>query len=320
MSRKKKLSVLVIGCGNIAGYFENTKLKYPLTHAGAYKKNERNFRLSACLDIVKKKSIKFKKKWNFENAYSSFETLRKDFKRFDVISVCVPSNDHYDLLDVILEFKPLIVFCEKPLTMNLNDSQKIIQKYKSNKIPLAVNYTRRWCKDIIRLKTDLSKKKNGKIISITGQYNKGLFNNGSHMIDLFSYLFGKLRVRWTGKHQYDYWKDDPSISFILETKDNLNIMVNALDYSYYPLFEIQIYTEKSIIEMIDSGHQWIIRKINKRHINDKNKLKKIEGNINQSMDNSIKNIVKYLKKETSLRCSGDDALNTQRICHKIFEF
>ena len=56
MPQKKKLSILLVGCGNIAGYFENTKLKYPLTHAGAYKKNINHFRLSACLDVSKKKS------------------------------------------------------------------------------------------------------------------------------------------------------------------------------------------------------------------------------------------------------------------------
>lgn len=317
MKRKEKLSVLIIGCGNIAGGSHLSNKFSSISHANAYKKNI-NFKLTACLDSVKKKSLEFKKKWSIEKSYCSIAKLKEDYDKFDVISICVPTKYHLKYLKLALQFKPSIVLCEKPLTLNLDESTQIVKKYKQINTPLAVNYIRRWSNDILKLKEEINKGIYGKIISISGQYNKGIFNNGSHMVDLFIYLFGKLHVKWAGEHIYDFWKNDPSISFILETNLSFYIMVNALNASYYPLFEIQIYTEKKIIEMKNSGNEWIFRNTD----NNKNKqiTKKTRGTINQSMHNSMNNIIKYLRNDSHLYCTGEDALLSQKICHQIFDF
>ena len=56
MSKKEKLSVLIIGCGNIAGGNKPIKGSVSISHANACKNNN-NFKLTACLDINKKRSL-----------------------------------------------------------------------------------------------------------------------------------------------------------------------------------------------------------------------------------------------------------------------
>ena len=53
----KKKKVLICGCGNIAGkYNQNSKTSMSLTHAHAIK-NSKHFNIEACIDINKKKYV-----------------------------------------------------------------------------------------------------------------------------------------------------------------------------------------------------------------------------------------------------------------------
>ena len=145
----------------------------------------------------------FKNKWGFENIYSSLNQINHKSDRFDVISICSPTSVHKESLEFAIKACPKLVFCEKPITEDITTTQSLINMYKKNNIPLAVNFTRRWMTDIHEFSEDLKSKKWGKIRSIVGHYNKGLLNNGSHLIDLIHFLGGPLTINYVGKPIFD---------------------------------------------------------------------------------------------------------------------
>ncbi|MCX6723043.1 MAG: Gfo/Idh/MocA family oxidoreductase, partial [Candidatus Staskawiczbacteria bacterium] len=111
----------------------------------------------------------------------------------DIVSICVPDGQHFLILKKIIKYKPKLVICEKPITTKIVDTEKIIKLYKKNKISVLVNYSRRFDVVIQQLKKDLSENKYGRVVSASGIYSKGILHNGSHLIDLASFLFGKIK-------------------------------------------------------------------------------------------------------------------------------
>ena len=319
IKKNKTYSVIIIGCGNIAGGYDETLKKFPLTHAGGFKKSS-NFKLVACVDKNIKKANIFKKKWGFVESFSSVEQVIKEKKQFDVVSICSPTDNHLYQLKMSIKLKPKIVFCEKPLTYKYDTSKKIVKLFKDSQISLAVNYSRRWAPDIISLRKDLSNRNWGKILGVSAQYTKGLFNNGSHMLDLLIYLFGDLKVKWVGSKISDFWKNDPTMSFVLCNKEKFDIAVNGIKFNHYNLFEIEIFTEKGIIIMEDSGNKWIFKKNynlkNSKYFNNYYE----NGKIDQSMLMAVMNIRDHLNSNTELASNGVSSLKSIKICEKILSF
>ena len=110
------LNVLIVGCGSIAGDLDikcSDIDDKPLTHAGAYY-NDKRFNIKACADISDVRSSSFAENWNIPNAYNSIEQALMDDNDYDVISICSPTDCHYENIKACLTLKPKLIFCEKP--------------------------------------------------------------------------------------------------------------------------------------------------------------------------------------------------------------
>ena len=81
--------------------------------------------------------------------------------KIDVVSICTPTFCHYDHLKEIIELKPKLIFCEKPLTENFLKSQEITSLCKKKNIILVVNFLRRWDPFINNFKKDIKNFKYG---------------------------------------------------------------------------------------------------------------------------------------------------------------
>ena len=292
---KASYSVLIIGCGEIAGGYDlnNPSTSNSLSHAAAFNKHK-DFFLKGCVDPEINKLKKFKSKWKFKQTFTSIKEIEEKENSFDVISICSPKELHQEQLEFALKIKPKIVFCEKPFTTDHKLAEKMAYKFKKKNISLCVNYSRRWDEQTSIFRKELKRGEWGKLQSVIGTYNKGILNNGSHLIDLLIMFFGSLRVEWVGKQNFDFWEDDPSISAILKTKDDNEIHLNAVDSNYFTIFEIKFITEKGVISVEDSGMSWRIQQTKKSSLYknytvlDKSTFYK--GSYTSCMDNAVDNI------------------------------
>jgi predicted dehydrogenase len=317
-----QLSVLIVGCGNIAGLFDKDRSSndFPYTHAGAYKADKR-FLVMGCIDPDFQRRKDFMKVWGISNGYDSINELAIKNIHFDVISICSPTHSHLADIDVALQLKPKLIFCEKPITSLVNNAEKLVEESKKLNILFAVNYSRRWDPDIVDLRENIKNRSLGHLRAINGIYNKGLLNNGSHMIDILLYLLGDLTIIQAGKPKNDFFLNDPTVDVWLEGPAGTPIYIASGDAGDYSIFELQFIFSSGVLTMENGGLSWRKRSIidskdfEGYRVLDQGKFS--IGNYPQSMASAIDNIYRAIVKNEPMASTGDSALRTQRICENI---
>lgn len=316
------LRVLIVGCGNIAGAFDQDRIgsDFPYTHAGAYSRDER-FNLVACVEPDDSRRIKFMDFWGVPDGFRTInDVLNSDFQ-FDVVSICSPSDCHAHDLEVALRLKPKLIFCEKPVATSLGETQSLVDACRDDKILLAVNYSRRFDPDILILKAEMDSEKWGQLRSVNGYYNKGLLNNGSHMIDLLHLLIGGMKIVKVGESVKDFFQNDSTVPVWLEGPKGLPIHIACGHAKDYSIFEIQFVFSKGMLIMEDGGLFW-----RERRVEDSKTFKgyrvlnegvRRAGKYPSAMKQSVDNIHRAITKGEPLISSGDSAVLAQQMCEKI---
>ncbi len=318
------LRVLIVGCGNIAGGFDQGRSpgELPYTHAGAYIHDGR-FKITACLEPDDNRLAEFKESWDVPLGFRSIDKLLDKGEQFDVISICSPTTNHSHDLEISLRLKPKLIFCEKPVTPELADTEGLIANCRKANVLLAVNYTRRWDPSIAKLQASINAGQWGVLRSVIGVYNKGILNNGSHMFDLLDLLVGSMEIIKVGKPLYDYFPNDPTVSVWLKGSQDVPIHLACSHAEDFALFELQLIFSRGILTMEDGGMFWRERRAIKStvfkgyHLLDEGVRR--AGEYPQAMLQAVDNIYQAITKGEPLASSGDTALNAQRLCVQIMQ-
>jgi predicted dehydrogenase len=185
-----KFKVLLIGCGNMAGGYDllQPEEALPLGHAKAFRQHG-GFKLTSCIDPNTAQRQAFQSRWQVPHGYDLWQDLPQNVGAFDVVSICSPTGVHAKDIQAALALKPRLIFCEKPVTLHVAHTQQAVTDCASQHVLLAVNHSRRWSPEVQYLKQQLTQGQWGDVRSVSAAYNKGLLNNGSHMIDLLLKFF-----------------------------------------------------------------------------------------------------------------------------------
>ena len=321
MTAAAPLRVLVVGCGNIAGGFDEARPagSWPFTHAGAYARHG-GFRLAACVEPDARRRQAFMARWSVDQGHADLGEVAAA-SAFDVVSICSPTDVHAAQLEQVLRLRPLLVFCEKPVTPSASTTLEWADAFERAGIAFAVNHTRRWAPDVVRLKGDLAAGRFGAVRSVVGHYNKGILNNGSHMVDLCSDLFGPLRTLWAGDAVADFWPDDPTIAAMLETRSGVPVSLVPSHAADYALFELEIVTERGMLVMEQGGLAWRWREAAPSlHFAGYRSLaddERTAGDYEQAMTAAAANLHDALASGAPLASTGRSAWEAQRLCETI---
>jgi len=148
----KKLKVGIIGCGGIATQKHMPSLS---------KINE--VELVAFCDIEIDKAKDAQKAFGTEDSkvYEDYKLLLED-KAIDVIHVCTPNKSHSVIsVDALESGKH--VMCEKPMAINAEEAQKMVDAAKRSNKKLTVGYQNRYRPDSLYLKEEAEKGRFGDI-------------------------------------------------------------------------------------------------------------------------------------------------------------
>lgn len=322
------LKVLLIGCGNIAGGFDAEREPGAMarTHAGAYAAHGQ-FLIHACVEPHTSRRAAFMKRWAIPDGYGSIEQLvaasekAGESAQFDVVSICSPTTEHYENALQALRLSPRLIFCEKPVSNDLQQTQNLVQLCGDQGVLLAVNHNRRWDPDVMRLREQLRAGHWGAIRSVTGQYNKGVLNNGSHMIDLLHNLLGPLTLRDCGAASFDHLTTDPSVPATMASVAGVPVTLSCGYASDYSLFELQMVTQRGVIAMENGGMRWRTRlSASNPQFSGYQTLAKgqsVAGRYLQTMANAVANIYQAVTTGEPLASTGASALSAQAVCHAM---
>lgn len=258
MSAAAKLSVAIIGAGQIAGGYDQAKKPEDTgiyTHAGAFGADGR-FHLAAVYDLDIAAAERFKAAWQVETVYSSLESLYAG--RFDVVSVCTPDATHFDILkNLLLNKTARLIFVEKPIALNLSDIAEVERLSREQGVPVVVNFQRRLDGTFAEVRRELRENR-GRLLAGNVYYIKGLEHIGITAVDTLVYLLGAPRAVRAYNRVYNRQAADYTYEFIC-FYDGFNITVKTADkdqgsYNYH-IFEIDFLTADGRIILNDNSRQ-----------------------------------------------------------------
>lgn len=315
------LRVLIVGCGNIAGGFDDARPadRLPVTHAGAYIAHG-GFDLVACVDPDSARRSAFAARWKVGQKFASMSEVPEDIG-VDIVSICSPTAHHRDDVAAALSLRPKLIFCEKPVTPTVEETEQLVAICEQSEVYLAVNHTRRWAPDVVELAQQLADGRWGQVRSLSARYNKGVLNNGAHLIDLLLALVGPVIPQWAGTPVSDFWPDDPTISATLTTQSGIPVHIAVGHAADYSTFEVTLVTERGVISMEDGGFNWRVRQaVDSPHFAGYKALDAgttTAGRYEQAMLQAVTNLETALRRGEPLASTGHSALEAQRICHQI---
>ncbi len=311
----KVYNVLIVGAGRIGAFFDTLDNENVLTHAHAFSKHPQ-FNLIGFVDKDFAIATKAAKLWDCK----SFQSINDAFfkNKIDVVVVAVCDEHHYRVLKEVLNYKIQLIFAEKPLTKSLKEAEEIVDLSKEKKIPILVNYSRRFVPKFIDLKNKIRSGELGNFVGGCGYYGKGFLHNGSHLIDLLNYFSLSIERVETISKRYDFFDDDPTISAVLKLKNNTLFFIQGVDCSLYTIFELDLFFEKARIRVVDFG--CIIEEycLNDNSIfngyRNLNIKQKIKADYSKSLYFAAQNIADFLDDKSELLCIAQDVLSVMKVC------
>lgn len=334
-------SVLIIGCGAIAGGYDADRPDEAprLSHAGAIEREARHgspnrLELVACVDPDDAVRKAFAKRWNVPRAATDLDALDAKAGEFDLIIIASPTPFHAEHLKAALSLKPRAVICEKPLAENLAEAERIAAAYDEAGVPLGVNYLRRWT-SAFRMIPDMREDYGmfNDLISAVGYYGKGIVHNGGHMVDALQMMLGPLALHSVGPARLDHWDDDPSASAILTTEGGAPVHLVAGDAHAFTQFEVILTFPDAEIAIRNGGSRWETRKVVESGSHAGYKvLGEAEWDGEDAMEFAMQNLVadtaRFIAAGISLneqrqgamsaiQCTAKEALSAQRLCEEI---
>lgn len=223
----------IIGLGQIAWRLDNHcgDQTQSLTHAAALGRNGQ-FRLMGGVSPDQEDRQAFADRFlqvpTFATCDEMLETLKPN-----LVSICSPSEHHYEHALSCLEREVPMIWLEKPPAHSLAKLDHLIevQAQWGGKSKILVNYIRRYMACYRRLRSLYQDQVLGRCLQIHINYSRGLELNGSHILDVLFFLVGEeasWRVEWVSTAQ-----DRENPSFALSLENGVEVLVSGLSLPYH---------------------------------------------------------------------------------------
>lgn len=264
----KNLSVTIIGLGSI-GSIKEGNIDMPnddnniLTHAHAliYLQNKENkFYIESVVDPNYGKQTATGQKWGVERFFTTIDGYVESDINSDIISICTPSETHFGIIKTIFSStkRPLLIILEKPAGFDRNQCVEIEHLYHTYKVPILVNYSRRFCKELTKYKDDIRVKTYGRLLNIVVRYTRG-FRDNCHAIDLINYLLDEFPSSVVVPNKQsaiiDLTYDDPTYPLHLSYATCNNVFFVPCDGRAAAVFTIDMWFENKRIIFEDYGQR-----------------------------------------------------------------
>ena len=252
-SVEKKFSVVIVGMGRIGFKYDfESRLETHLSHFKSIEGDE-GFDLVGCVD-PNISSLDLIHSISPHLLFHNLEELRGKVNP-DYFVISTTTCELFKTARLVLEnFKPKVILIEKPVSHDLTEIEKLIDLSKIHDVAIFVNYSRRVDPGFVECRQMIEIQKPTNFIKGFAYYSKGIFNNGSHLIDLLTWFFGdclEVNVR-----SVEYLNEfDPSIDFEMVFESGA-VNVFSLDGLEYHPFGAELFFSSQLVR-INSGFKGI---------------------------------------------------------------
>lgn len=335
MGENNKYGVLIIGAGSIGALkpyeLDNKNSKYPLTWAHAVFMDN-DMELIGITDEDKDKADRAGKKWDCRGlplwgVCSNYKYIQE--LKPDIVIVATPDNSHFPiLLDAVKgSYIPKAVIAEKPFCDSYVKAVLVEELYNERKVPLLVNYSRRFVPGIIELKLNIqaSYKKYeyeglGKALNARVIYSRGIRREGSHALDLLHYFFGKcIDAEVYINSIVEDLKGEKTVCTRFSFERCPQVFFSAIDGRSCYTFEIDMLFERGRVRMVDGCKNIIYYIPRKEEIYGhystikEDMYTRVDTELEHSLEFALNNLKESIERGVPLRCSFEEAKAVQKI-------
>ena len=303
-------SVFLIGLGSIA-------VKYDLadpstlgkTHARAVD-SHKDFILAGGYDPSEKNRLDFSRHYN----KMAFENLEHGLKKInpEVVVIASPTEKHLQSLEEILLWSnPRLILCEKPISLVLEDANRMVRLCVERNIPLFVNYSRNSEPSTFQIANAINTRKLTQPFTGSCTYNKGALHTATHFLNLFQLWFGNpIEFKFICEKFNSHNPQDPNIEF--EVRYQGGLMKFRVDISSNSLaFHSSIDFTNGQLEYRKEGEEiyWTeSTDIGNFRNQPSNPIEKFESLAKQAQFNVWNEISNYIHLKNYRLCSARDAI------------
>lgn len=322
MNSKKMLRGAVIGLGNIGFLFDLDPLrKGTWSHVTAYEKSH-NALLAGTVEVDEKRISLFHKHHDAIPVYRELSDLMRHCCP-DIVSICTPTASHYPILRELTQYPVKGIFCEKPLSFDIEEASEMVRICDEREIILAVNHTRRWDDHFLYVKTVIQSGEIGNVRTINMTYPGQIFNIGTHLLDVLRMLGGNEPVRVSGVAA-DPDKDDPDISGWLQFDDHTVCTLNSVGKREDLVLELDFIGDKGRVRIFENGET--IEKYNfqeSTHYSGYRELKQVPVEFIERKDRLVEAVVDLASvirgEKDHANCTGHDGLASLKLVRAMIE-
>ena len=303
-------NVFLIGLGSIAVKYDLTDLStLGKTHARAVD-NHKDFILAGGYDPSEKNRLDFSRHYN----KMAFENLEYGLKKInpEVVVIASPTEKHLQSLEEILLWSnPRLILCEKPISLLLEDANRMVRLCAERNIPLFVNYFRNSEPSTFQIANAINTRKLTQPFTGSCTYNKGAMHTATHFLNLFQIWFGDpIEFKFICEKFNSHNPLDPNIEF--EVRYQGGLMKFHVDISSNSLaFHTSIDFSNGLLEYRKEGEEidWTeSTDIGNFRNQPSNPIEKFESLAKQAQFNVWNEISNYIHLKNYRLCSARDAI------------
>ncbi|MFH0780869.1 MAG: Gfo/Idh/MocA family oxidoreductase [Pseudomonadota bacterium] len=249
----KKYRAALIGCGAIGSKIDEGGNTLGIqTHAAAYQACSRTELVGIC-DVDADRVAACAKNRNVVRYYQDHRAMLESCFP-DVVSIATATSSHDHILHDVLDFPGVkLVICEKPIASNFQIALDVVRKAEAVGCRLVVNYSRHYLPVMAQVRNIIGDGKIGAVRLVNGFYTKTLVHNGTHLLDLLFWWFGRMQLvhaepgSWA-KNSNDF------CNVTLKMAGGMPVYLHSLDAKDYSLFEIDIIGSSGRISITHGGN------------------------------------------------------------------
>ncbi|MDH3975348.1 MAG: Gfo/Idh/MocA family oxidoreductase [Deltaproteobacteria bacterium] len=318
----KKFNAVIVGLGGIGLEYDLSHNKdYVLTHSKSFM-NHGGFELVCGVDRDIERCRKFES-FTKKPGFLELSSIPKD-RTYDVFIIAIPPGERDCVLKECLYFKPKLILMEKPLALDVEEANRLIELCEKSECELAVNYMRRCEPTVQKLKKDIEDNRFGSFLGGNTYYTRGIRNNASHFMDLYSYLVGK-PSSWgvLERKEKKEANKDPEFDFWISIK-NARCVFQSVSSSNFSIGKADFIFENAVIYYDDFGRNITIRAPEddpqyKGYRRLKHIAEKLESGFVRCQQYVPEHIYQHFVEGIDLVSSANSGLQTLIICEDLIE-
>ncbi len=261
----QRYRVAVVGTGRVGALWESDP-PTGVSHAGAFALLP-ECQLVAGANRGRARLEEFGRRFGVTALYTDYEEMLHEV-RPEIVCVATHPGSHAAIVEAAVANGARAIFCEKPLALNMVDTERIVGACNRAGVLLSVNHSRRWYPAYQRARELLCAGAIGDLVAMTGYCQGGkpapgwqselegpLLHDATHLFDVLRFFAGD--ARWvaataTRRAHTQYPVEDDS-SALIGFDGGVTAITQVNELTAYTRFGVELHGTRGAMRLGNDG-------------------------------------------------------------------